>query len=140
MKDVEAQSDIKQLEFNFCFNLYEATFAVPDLPEFIRASCYNICAARKAHQKSTIKVSDDITKRALRLVDQIPKIDFFEFLKTFSLNTHFERGLLVQKIEEFLSEGNDGAAARAIIYTNLFDSFDIPPLVKKLVEKSRKNY
>ena len=72
-------------------------------------------AGKKAHSKSTIKISEDIAKRALCLIDQIAKNDFFEFIKTFDLSAHFDEDLLVEKINQFLNDGEIGFAARAII-------------------------
>jgi len=42
-------------------------------------------AAKKGPVNSTIKLSENQSERALKIIDNISKIDYFEFVKIFEL-------------------------------------------------------
>ena len=85
IKESDSSEGCLQIEFNFLFSLYEATFEESDTPEFIVNSCFRLLAANKGPINSTIKLSENQSERALKIIDNISKIDYFEFVKIFEL-------------------------------------------------------
>ena len=127
------------MEFKFIFKIYELTFKEPEVPGFIRSICFNLMAGRKASAELSIKITQDISDIAICLADEVAKTDVFEFIKLFELDQFFDNTFYIKTVELLIAQNEIGAAAKAIMQLNLYESFDMLTLVKRLGEKGKKN-
>ncbi len=86
-----------------------------------------------------IKISEDIIKRAIDLIDKIAFAHVEEFIDTFGIHTSIQESYFIKHINQVLAEGNTNQAATLIIQKKLFKHFDLVALVEKLAKKGQSN-
>ena len=87
-------------------------------------------SGRKTNPDYAVQISQEISDRAICILDQVAKTDVFDFIEIFELSDLFDINYYVQTIKELLTLNELQAAAKAILKYKLNDHFDILALVK----------
>jgi len=71
-----------------------------------------------------------MSTRASLIVSQISIKDMFIFIKLFALDANYDEKFYKDLVEKLMSEGEIGGAAKILIDCNLYQYFDLLPMLK----------
>jgi len=128
-----------QVEFIFNFEVYESSYRIAEVPAFIRSACFSMMITKKNNPDSQINVPNKVSIRAGLLIDQVKKTDVLVFIDLFDLGANFKTDYYVQLATTLFDSGEINAAARVLIKRELYQHFDLLPILKKLGVKGKGN-